>query len=111
MDDATVRIITGGKNMAIRTRDELLNAVRERIGDDTSDEALGFIEDVQDTINNYENSANDDGIDWKKKYEDNDKEWRTKYRDRFFHGGVEKDEDTPDPTPKRLTFDELFKEG
>lgn len=97
--------------MAIRTREELLNAVRERIGDDTSDEALAFIEDVQDTINNYENNTNNDGTDWKKKYEDNDKEWRTKYRDRFFHGGVEQDDDTPDPQPKRLTFDELFKEG
>jgi hypothetical protein len=97
--------------MAIRTREELLNAVRERIGDDTSDEALAFIEDVQDTINNYENNTNNDGTDWKKKYEDNDKEWRTKYRDRFFHGGVEQDDDAHDPQPKRLTFDELFKEG
>jgi hypothetical protein len=97
--------------MAIRTREELLNAVRERIGDDTSDEALAFIEDVQDTINNYENNTNNDGTDWKKKYEDNDKDWRTKYRDRFFHGGVEQDDDLPDPQPKRLTFDELFKEG
>lgn len=97
--------------MAIRTREELLNAVRERIGDDTSDEALAFIEDVQDTINNYENNTNNDGTDWKKKYEDNDKEWRTKYRDRFFHGGVEQDDDEPDTPPKRLTFDELFKEG
>lgn len=97
--------------MAIRTRDELLNAVRERIGDDTSDEALAFIEDVQDTINNYENNANNDGTDWKKRYEDNDREWRTKYRDRFFHGGVEQDDDVSDITPKRLTFDELFKEG
>lgn len=97
--------------MAIRTREELLNAVRERIGDDTSDEALAFIEDVQDTINNYENNTNNDGTDWKKKYEDNDKEWRTKYRDRFFHGGVEQDDDPPYPQPKKLTFDELFKEG
>lgn len=97
--------------MAIRTREELLNAVRERIGDDTSDEALAFIEDVQDTINNYENNINNDGTDWKKKYEDNDKEWRTKYRDRFLRGGVEQDDDLPDPLPKRLTFDELFKEG
>lgn len=97
--------------MAIRTRDELLNAVRERIGDDTSDEALAFVEDIQDTINNYENSANKDEIDWKKKYEDNDKQWRTKYRDRFFHGGLEEEYDEPDTPPKRLTFDELFKEG
>lgn len=96
--------------MAIRTMDELLNAVRERIGDDTSDEALGFIEDVQDTLNNYENNKNTDGTDWKKKYEDNDKEWRTKYRNRFF-SGADVGEPDPEPAPKRLTFDELFKEG
>lgn len=94
--------------MAVRTREELLDAVRTRIGDDTSDDALAFIEDMQDTLNNYENN---NATDWKKKYEDNDKEWRTKYRDRFFRGGVEEEDDTPDPTPKRLTFDDLFKEG
>lgn len=97
--------------MAIRTREELLESVRARIGEDTSDDALAFIEDIQDTINNYENNKNGDGTDWKKKYEDNDKEWRTKYRDRFFRGGVEDDDDVTDPTPKRLTFDDLFKEG
>lgn len=97
--------------MAIRTRDELLEAVRARLGDDTSDEALAFIEDVQDTINNYENNTNNDGTDWKKKYEENDNAWRTKYRDRFFSGGGTEDDDEPDPAPKRLTFNELFKEG
>ena len=96
--------------MAIRTRDELLDIVRTRIGEDTSDEAIAFIEDIQDTINNYENNANG-GTDWKKKYEENDREWRTKYRDRFFSGGAEQDDDVPETTPKRLTFDELFKEG
>lgn len=97
--------------MAIRTRDELLNSIRARIGDDTSDDALALIEDVNDTMTDFENRANGDGTDWKKKYEDNDKEWRTKYRDRFFNGGAEQDDDIPDPAPKRLTFDELFKEG
>lgn len=96
--------------MAIRTREELMNTVRERLGNDTSDEALAFIEDMQDTIDNYENT-NKDTTDWKKKYEDNDKEWRTKYRNRFFHSGEGDDNDDPDPAPKRLTFDELFKEG
>lgn len=97
--------------MAIRTRDELLEALRVRIGDDTSDETIALIEDIQDTLNNYENNVNNDGIDWRKKYEDNDKEWRTKYRDRFFSGGGTQDDDVPPPAPKRLTFDELFKEG
>ena len=96
--------------MAIRTREELLNAVRARIGDDTSDEAIAFVEDIQDTINNYENNANNDGTDWKKKYEDNDKEWRQKYRDRFFSGEPSDPDPEPEDEPKRLTYEQLFKE-
>lgn len=97
--------------MAVLTREQLMEAVRTQVGEDTSDSALALIENINDTINDYETRANNGGTDWKKKYEDNDKEWRTKYRDRFFSGGVEGDDDTPDPTPKKLTFDELFKEG
>ena len=96
--------------MAIKTREEILASVRARIGDDTSDEAIAFVEDIEDTLNNYENNPNNDGTDWKKKYEDNDREWRTKYRDRFFKGGAGDDDDIPEPTPKRLTFESLFKE-
>ena len=96
--------------MAVRTREELLNSVRARIGDDTSDEALAFIEDIQDTMSDYETRANGDGTDWKKKYEDNDKEWRTKYRERFFSGTPVVDSEVPEEKPKKMTFEELFKE-
>ena len=96
--------------MAVRTREEILNMVRTRIGDDTSDEALGFVEDIQDTIADYETRANGDGTDWKKKYEDNDKEWRTKYRERFFSGTPGGEPEPPEDKPKRMTYEELFKE-
>ena len=96
--------------MAVLTREELLNSIRDRRDDDLSDEALAFIEDIEDTITDYENKANGDGTDWKKKYEENDKAWRTKYRDRFFSGGGTEENDEPEPAPKKLTFDELFKE-
>lgn len=71
--------------MAIKTKDEIMNFIKDRTKDDTSDETLTFIEDISDTINNYEKQAKED-TDWKKKYEDNDKQWREKYRDRFFSG-------------------------
>lgn len=96
--------------MAVRSREELLNSIRARIGDDTSDEAIALIEDIQDTITDYENKANGDGTDWKKKYEDNDKEWRNKYRERFFSGTPSGGEPDPEDKPKRMTFEELFKE-
>lgn len=99
----------------IKTKDELLNILKERIGEDTSDEALAFIEDITDTITDFEKRAEGDGVDWKKKYEDNDAEWRAKYKERFFSGEPEitdrKAEEAPEGAeePEKLTYDNLFK--
>lgn len=92
--------------MAIRSIDELMATVRARVGDDTSDETLSFVEDVHDTLTSLS-----EGEDWRQRYEQNDAEWRQKYRDRFFN--PEKPEPTPDPEPEvkeKLTFENLFKE-
>ena len=98
--------------MAIRTREEILTAIRTRLGDDTSDEALALVEDITDTITDFENKANNDGVNWEQKYKDNDAAWRKKYRDRFYSGGKGDDDDDDKPEPKRkLTFENLFKEG
>ena len=101
--------------MAVRTRDEILNAIKERFSDDTSDEVLTFIEDVTDTLDNYETNANDT-TNWKEKYETNDKEWREKYKARFFEptgkaGEAEPDDidDEKEDEKAPMTFDELFK--
>ena len=99
----------------VKTKDELLKILQERIGEDTSDEALSFIEDVTDTITDLETRAAGDGEDWKKKYEENDAAWRSKYKERFFSGepkdqtdNKEKTQDDDDEKP--LTFDSLFTE-
>lgn len=100
--------------MAIKSKEELLNAINERFSEDNSDEALSFIEDVTDTITELETRATD-STDWKQKYEENDKEWREKYRSRFFEG-VKQDENEDEfeevETPI-TTFEQLFevKEG
>ena len=92
--------------MAIKSIDEIMGAIRARVGDDTSDEAIALVEDVSDTLNSLST-----GEDWKKKYEDNDAEWRKKYRDRFFNPDKPVDIDPePDLEPERLTFEKLFKE-
>lgn len=97
--------------MAVRTKQELLDAVRARLGDDTSDETIAFVEDFNDTINDYETKINNDNTNWKEKYEQNDKEWRTKYRERFFSGTDPQENDEPEDKPKKMTYEELFKEG
>jgi hypothetical protein len=99
--------------MAIKSKEELLASIKNRFGEDTSDDALSLYEDLSDTITDFENKAKGDGVDWKKKYEDNDRDWREKYRDRFFNGGSDEDDkDDPlvPPVKKQYKFEDLFKE-
>lgn len=96
----------------ILSKDELLKKVAERIGEDTSDEAISFIEDITDTISDFENKLSDT-TDWKAKYEQNNEEWKKKYKERFFNSDVKEDpvpDDDGDGEKKTLTYDELFKE-
>jgi hypothetical protein len=67
--------------MAIRTKEELLTMIRDNVPE--SDTLVTIIEDVSDTIDDYESKT--DGEDWKKRYEENDNEWREKYISRFFN--------------------------
>lgn len=98
--------------MAILSRDEFFNALHDRIGDDTSDEAITFIENMTDTYTDMENRANNDGEDWHQRYIENDAAWKKKYRHRFFTGtgGNPDDEPTPDEkTAEEITVEDLFK--
>lgn len=99
--------------MAVRSKEEILEAVRGRIGDATDDETIAFLEDITDTFSDYESRAQGDGVDWKSKYEENDREWRQKYTDRFF-STEPKTEEPPTKEEveedKPMTFDDLFKE-
>lgn len=91
--------------MAVKTVDEIMKKVRERIGEDDSDEAIEFIEDISDTFESFSNTE-----DWKTKYEENDKKWREKYRDRFFTSKEEVGEDEiEEPEEKeKKKFEDLF---
>ena len=91
--------------MAVKTVDEIMAKVRERIGEDNSDEAIEFIEDISDTLESFSNAE-----DWKTKYEENDKKWREKYRDRFFTSKEEVEEDyIEEPEEKeKKKFEDLF---
>lgn len=95
--------------MAVKTREEILESFRTRLGENPDDDSISFLEDVTDTLDDFEKRANGDGTDWKSKYEENDANWRKKYTERFFSG-----EPNPEPKPEQddtpRTFSDLFKE-
>ena len=101
--------------MAVLTIKQMLERIKQRIGEDTSDEALKLIEDVSDTINDYETKTKDT-TDWEKKYKENDEQWRKKYKDRFFNAPAkdEKNDSESDGDDEskenKLTYENLFKE-
>lgn len=93
--------------MAKLSKDELIEKVREYVGDRKDDETIELMEDISDSIDSSE------ADEWKKKYEENDKMWRDKYISRF----VEKKEDEIDtPTEHEEeekeynSFEDLFEE-
>lgn len=98
--------------MSVLKKEDLLNAIKEIVGDDTSDKTIAFIENVTDTIEDFESRTND-SENWKTKYEENDKAWREKYKERFFGNkkdikeDFEEKEEDEDKTVK--TFEDLFK--
>ena len=96
--------------MAVKTREEILEELRVRVGEQTDDETIAFLEDVTDTLSDLETKARGDGTDWKTKYEENDTEWRKKYTERFYSSEPVPviEEPKPDNSEKPKTFAELF---
>lgn len=97
----------------VLSKTDLLDKIKLKIGDSTSDEDLSLIEDVSDTLDDYENRAS---VDWKTKYEELDESWRKRYRDRFFSGEtipeyvkLEQEEDIKEDSEDK-TFEDLFEE-
>lgn len=96
--------------MAVRSKEEILDAIKARVGEATDDDSISFIEDVTDTLSDYETRVSDQ-TDWKKKYEENDTSWRTRYRERFFSKEKEEpDIDEPEEPEEKKKIDDLFKE-
>lgn len=95
----------------IKTKDELFEAIKNKFAEDDSEETISLIEDITDTVNDY-NSRLSSETDWKTKYETNDAEWRKKYKERFFNSAGNNEDDVPtDDVPeqnKKLRFEDLF---
>ena len=69
------------------SKEELLIKVKEYIGEDTSEEAVSLLEDVDDSM-----SDSDDG-EWEKKYHELDESWKQKYIERFGSGEPEENKE------------------
>lgn len=93
--------------MAVKTKAEILECIRSRVGDSTDDETLEFLEDVTDTLTDLETRASD-STDWKGKYEDLDKSWREKYRERFFSSEPEEEKFGEKEDKEKKTYESLF---
>ena len=89
-----------------RTAEELLEQAKNILGENTTDEALSFLEDISDTVTPPD-------VDWEQRYKENDAEWRQKYRDRFFSDvkpEVEEYELEETLPQMKTKFEELFEE-
>lgn len=97
--------------MAIKSITELIESARTIIGENTSDEALGFMDDLSDTMTDFDTRTKDN-TNWEQKYQENDAQWRKRYADRF-NGRVE-DDDVDEsyelPEPPKKSYLDLFEE-
>ena len=94
--------------MAKLSKDDLIEKVKNYVGDRKDDETIEIIEDISDSIDTS------DSDEWKQKFEENDKMWRDKYISRFFE---KNDDEIEDPTDEKddeekeyKTFEDLFEE-
>ena len=88
----------------VRSVEEIMDIVRQRIGDSTEDSDISFIEDISDTLN----AGNSEELE---KLKSENEELRKKYRDRFFEKKVEETEEPEEhEEPEKRTFEDLFKE-
>lgn len=99
----------------VKSKEEIVEEIRNLVEDDTNDNVISLIENVSDTITDLQTNS-DEG--WKQKFEDNDKMWREKYISRFSDGTTEPRlkppteplEPTEPTAEEEKTFEELFED-
>lgn len=98
--------------MAILTRDEYMNRIKERIGEDDSPEALSFIADMSDTFDGNADGARISELEQALESERNAlADLRKEYKERFFSGGNDNNRRKPDKKgSEEIQINDLFKE-
>lgn len=62
----------------VLTKEELMQRIRDRIGDGTTDEDIALMEDAADTLAQMD-APPEDGENWKERYEIAEADWQAKY--------------------------------
>ena len=97
--------------MAKRSKEELLASVNALLGENITDEALTFIEDLSDSV-----EVSNDSDDWKTRYEQLDADWRKRYKDRFIGVSTtpeevkKEQEENVNKDGEKRSYEELFEE-
>lgn len=101
--------------MAILSRDDYFTRLHDRLGDDTSDDGIAFLEDMTDTYNDLETRVKKgDSEDWERKYRELDESWKKRYRHRFFNTDNTfvpddgRDNDDDEVSAEDITVEDLF---
>lgn len=104
---------------AYKTKDEFFDAIKDIIGDDTSEKALSFLENMTDTYAAFEETGNDAKVaELEKKLEDTNEAWSKRYKERFFSGGrvnafsdAEEDKEAEqEARAEEIRIDDLFED-
>lgn len=103
----------------ILTREELMSRLKDRFGEETDEESLGFIEDITDTFDDLQTKADTKADaealeEMTAKYND----LQRKYRERFFSPEMTVEsgddtaiiEDSEEVVTEKLHFEDLFEE-
>lgn len=98
--------------MGVLSREELMNLIRSHVGDDNSETAIAFLENVTDTFEDLEQRATlaEDTVP-KSELDKANETWAKKYKDRFFNPDQP---DPPAPKPNKnikpdVSINDLFK--
>ena len=103
---------------AYKNKDEFFDAIKDIIGDDTSEKALSFLENMTDTYAAFEETGNDARVaELEKELKDTNEAWSKRYKERFFSGGRvnafsdnEDDEEDPEARAEEIRIDDLFED-
>ena len=96
--------------MAVKTSEEIVEKVKDIVGDRTDDAVIELLEDITDSISSDKGFTQED-ID--NAVSDTEKKWREKYFARFsgkVKGEEEEDEEEEEEEEDIPTLDDLLKE-